>query len=73
MEKPNEVKRQLDETTQLLKNNTNKLERDSHLDDIESRSAQLLFKFKYLSKGSKNIKKKRMYKCLQLYNEDLDV
>ena len=46
MEKTEEVQKKLDETTRLLKNNTNKLiERDSHLDDMESRSAALLLKF----------------------------
>ena len=66
MEKPEEVKRQLDETTQLLKNNTNKLiERDSHLDDIESRSAQLLLNSRTFRKEARTLRRKE---CINAYS-----
>lgn len=70
MEKPEEVKRQLDETTQLLKNNTNKLvERDSHLDDIESRSAQLLLNSHTFRKEARTLRRKQCinsYSCIMI-------
>ena len=66
MEKPEEVKRQLNETTQLLKNNTNKLiERDSHLDDIESRSAQLLLNSRTFRKEARTLRRKE---CMNAYS-----
>jgi hypothetical protein len=70
MEKPEEVKRQLDETTQLLKNNTNKLvERDSHLDDIESRSAQLLLNSNTFRREARTLRRKQCissYSCIMI-------
>lgn len=70
MEKTEEVKKQLDETTRLLKNNTNKLiERDSHLDDMESRSAALLLNSHTFKKHARTLRRKecmRSYSCISI-------
>ena len=59
MYQPNSIKaieKEIDETKQLLKNNTEKLiERDSHLEELEHKSASLA-----LSSGSFRTKTKKL-------------
>ena len=70
MEKTEEVQKKLDETTRLLKNNTNKLiERDSHLDDMESRSAALLLNSNTFKRKARELRRNecmRSYSCISI-------
>ena len=70
MEKTEEVQKKLNETTRLLKNNTDKLiERDSHLDDMESRSAALLLNSNTFKRKARELRRKeyiRSYSCISI-------
>ena len=68
MEKPEQVKIKLRNHTISMKNNTNKLiERDSHLDDMESRSAQFLT-FLNSNTFRKEARTLRRKQCINAYS-----